>query len=62
MTADELIKHARKCFEMKQLTIFLHSFHPTPELAKAIDLWQKAGERAEYRADCIYCGKGDPAT
>ena len=46
---------------MKQLAIFVHAFTPTPELAEAINLWQKAGERAEHRADCIYSGEGDPA-
>jgi len=59
-TADELMEHSRKCYKMKQLAIFVHAFTPTPELTEAIQLWQKAGERAEHRADCIYSGKGDP--
>ena len=59
MTSDELMEHARKCYKMKQLAIFLHSIYPTPEMAEAIKLWQKAGERAEHRADCFYCGKED---
>ena len=61
MTPEELMNHARKCYEMSQFASFLNSLNPSPETAKAIQLWHKAGKRAEYRADCIWTGKGDPA-
>lgn len=60
-TPKELIKHARRCFKMSQLAIYINSFSPSPEIEKAIMLWHKAGKRAEYRADCIWSGKGDSA-
>jgi len=61
MTPEELMNHARKCYEMSQLAIFLNSINPSLEMAKAIQSWRKAGKRAEYRADCIWAGEGDPA-
>ena len=61
MTPEELTEHAQKCFKMSQLAIHINSFNPTPETAKAITLWHKAGKRAEHRADYIWSGKGDPA-
>ena len=61
MTPEELIEHAQKCFEMSQLAIYINSFDPTLEMTESIELWHKAGKRAEHRADCIWSGKDDPA-
>lgn len=61
MTVDELMNHAHKCFLMMQYFIFLNALTPTSESEKEIRAWHKAGKRAEYRADCIDCGKEDPA-
>ena len=60
-TPEQLIEHARRCFKMSQLAVYINSFSPSPEMEKAIMLWHKAGKRAEYRADCIWSGKDDPA-
>jgi len=43
MTPEELMNHARKCYEMSQLAIFLNSINPSLEMAKAIQSWRKAG-------------------
>ena len=61
MTVEKLMAHARKCFKMSQLAIYINSFRPTPEMEKAGILWHKAGKRAEHRGDYIESGKGDPA-
>jgi len=61
MTSEELMEHAQECFMMSQLASHINNFVPSPKTEAAIKGWYKAGKRAEYRADCIWCGKGDPA-
>ncbi len=60
MTSEELKEHSRRCYKMKQLAVFLSGFDPAYK--KYIDLWHETGKRAEYRADQIILGKGDPAS
>ena len=61
MSPEDLMEHAHECFMMAQFASHINNFVPSPETKAAVEGWYKAGKRAEYRAYCIWSGKGDPA-